>query len=105
MKNFGLKSLFFLLSIDNQLNKKVYIFVKEYSEYRGIIPIRCIFDNKNNTKYYQFAINSSDGIWDEEKWSELYLEKNIPAKFRFDIIDDINDCINKYKADLDRILN
>lgn len=44
----------------------------------------CIISN--GTQKYCFSCKTSTNIWDNEQWSEEYLESDIPSKFNTDTL-------------------
>lgn len=98
-----LESVFFLLILDEQKNKTIYAYYKKYTKESGTIPIMCIISN--GTQKYCFSCKTSTNIWDNEQWSEEYLESDIPSKFNTDTLYELKNCISKFLLDIDKVLS
>ena len=98
-----LESVFFTLLLDEQKNKTIYAYYKKYTKESGTIPVMCIISN--STQKYCFSCKTSNNIWDNEQWSEEYLESDIPSKFNTDTLYELKNCISKVLLDIDKVLS
>ncbi|MFT4452002.1 transglutaminase domain-containing protein [Parvimonas sp. G1425] len=98
-----LESVFFLLILDEQKNKTIYAYYKKYTKESGTIPVMCIISN--GTQKYRFSCKTSTNIWDNEQWSEEYLESDIPRKFNTDTLYEFKNCISNVLLDINKVLS
>ena len=63
----------------------------------------CIISN--GTQKYCFSCKTSTNIWDNEQWSEEYLESDIPRKFNTDTLYEFKNCISNVLLDINKVLS
>lgn len=98
-----LESVFFLLLLDERKNKTIYAYYKKYTKECGTIPVMCIISN--GVQRYCFSYKTPANIWDNEQWSEEYLELDIPSRFHTDELRELKNTIPKVLLDIDRALS
>ncbi len=97
-----LESVFFLLSLDEQKNMTLYAYFKRYSKRCGTMPVMCIISKE--TQKYCFSCKKPHSIWDNEQWSEEYLEEDIPDRFKTEAFYELKNCIAKVLPNSNTIL-
>ena len=97
-----LESVFFLLLLDEQKNTTLYAYFKKYSKESGSMPIMSIISK--GIQKYCFSCKRPKNIWDDEQWSEGYLEEDIPSKFKGETLYKFKNCISEVLPDINKIL-
>ena len=98
-----LESVFYLLLLDEQKNISIYAYYQKYTKERGEIPVMCLISN--GTQKYSFSCKTPSGIWDNEQWSEEYLESDIPSRFYTGELVKLKNNISKVILDIDRAVS
>lgn len=98
-----LESVFFLLLLDEQKKKTIYAYYKKYTKECGIIPVMCIISN--GVRRYCFSCKKPANVWDNEQWSEEYLESEIPSRFYSDELCELKNTISRVLLDINRVLS
>ena len=88
----ALESVFFLLLLNEQKNVTLYAYFKKYSKESGSIPVMSIISNE--TMKFCFSCRKPDSIWDNEQWSEMYSENDVPDRFDTTELHELKLCIS-----------
>lgn len=98
----ALESVFFLLFLDKQKNINIYAYYQIYTKECGTIPVMCVI--ANGTQKYCFSCKKPTSIWNNEQWSEEYLEADIPSRFNTEALYELKNCISKVSLNINNVI-
>ena len=98
-----LESVFFLLIMDKDAKTTLYVYYQDYTKEGGKMP--CMMTITDESVTYQFSVKEAKEIWDNERWSECYLLSDVPKEFQTKEFYLMQECVEKIKPRIDRILN
>lgn len=98
-----LDSVFFLLLLDEQKEMKLYAYYMKYTKVCGYIPVMCIVTKE--AQKYCFSCEKPDSIWDNEQWSEMYSESEIPESFNSQELSELKRYVADIMPDVMKVLS
>lgn len=75
-----LETVFYLLVFENRDSYQIYVNYLVYSKEKAFSPTMCHI--KEGKVSYYFSEKEQKHIWDNEQWSQEYLEDMVPEKYR-----------------------
>lgn len=88
-----LESVFFLLTINNIEDWKLWINYLVYTPDNRMSPVRMLIDQRDEM-IIQFCLNESFEIWNEERWGEEHRIDNIPISLKSEYYFKLIKCVN-----------
>ncbi|MBR4308270.1 MAG: transglutaminase domain-containing protein [Oscillospiraceae bacterium] len=98
-----LESVFFLLSVNRQMEACVYAYYMKYTKEHGALPVMCKISD--GVQVYCFSCKVPDSLWDNAQWSEEYPEGEIPESYCTEKFRRLKTCITKVLPDINRVIS
>ena len=98
-----LDNIFFLLSINNQVEPTLYAYYQHYTKQESCIPIMAQI-SKSSTAFY-FSIHAHSGVWDDAQWSRVFGGNDIPDEYLSAELQRFQSLITKVKSQVNLILS
>lgn len=95
--------VFYLLTLDERLEPKLFVYYRRYTPRESALPIMA--EISAGGTLYRFSVRPRKELWDNEQWSECFPEAVLPDRFITDELRSLKGSISKVLPHINGILD